>query len=587
MKRTSLTEKMVLYFLALGIGSIVITGMFSFFSARKALLDRTYDQLTSIRLARKTQIENFFSERLRETAYYATSETVIGLVAELSVNRQNESIFSPDSNIGSIPDSTFYSGFVILDLSGKVLFKNDPDSAVNQSQISLTYPSSGNTPKSLFMVDYLKSGDRSIRQLLTVCAVKVREKTTAYLALILKSGKTDDFMLEVGPSNGLGYSGETYLVGPDHLMRSQSRFIRKSIMQTPVSTHLVQKAMAGRSGIAQVKDYRGIEVLSSYGPVYIGGLNWAILAEIDYREATSAIYPIRNSIMFLTLITGIAFFIISYMISRSITRPLKKLKDAAVELGEGRLVSVVKVQADDEIGALTEAFNRMAININEKDEALKAERQIRLRSAIDGQDQERQRLSREMHDGIGQSMIAVRLRLGALENGVPEKVRQELQTIIAMADNLIDEVRAISNALMPPALAEFGLTTAIRNLCNNLMGNFGIETSFEGDIPGQLLGKKARLYIFRIFQEALNNVSKHSGATSLKIESHLRGNVLCFSIIDNGTGMDMSTACNSSGHGLNNIRERASLLRGEAKILSSPGAGTTIQIEIPINKNIV
>jgi len=578
---------MVLYFLALGIGSIVITGIFSFFSARKALLERTYDQLTSIRLARKTQIENFFTERLRETEFYASSDAVIRFVSGLSlINRQDKTSF-PATDFGSFPDSAFYSGYAILDPTGKVLFKNDPDTAIIQLQFIDFHLLTGNGTKRSFMVDYAGAGNRSVRQLLSVSAVDSNGKTSAYLALIVRSGKTNDFMLEVGPANGLGYSGETYLVGPDHLMRSQSRFIPNSIMRTPVTTEPVEKALAGGSGIIQVNDYRGIEVLSSFGPVNIGSLNWAILAEIDYQEATSAILPIRNSIMLLTIITGIAFFIISFMISRSITRPLKKLKDAAVELGEGRTVPVVKIQADDEIGALTDAFNRMAININEKDEALKTERHIRLRSAIDGQDQERQRLSREMHDGIGQSMIAVRLRLGALENRVPEIIRHELQAVIAMADNLIDEVRAISNALMPPALAEFGLTTAIRNLCNNLTGNYGIETTFEGDIPGQLLGKKARLYIFRIFQEALNNVSKHSGATTLKIECHPKGNILFFSITDNGKGMDMNAACSSSGHGLNNIRERASLLKGEATIRSSPGSGTTIQIEIPINKSML
>jgi len=578
---------MVLYFLALGIGSIVTTGMFSFFSARKALLERTYDQLTSIRLARKTQIENFFSERLRETEFYAASDAVIRLVSELSRYNRHEITSFPAPDFGSFPDSAFYSGYAIFDPTGKVLIKNDPDSSVNQLHFIDIQLLIVNGTKKSFIVDYTGSGSSSIGQLLSVSAVEANGITSAYLALIIRSGKTNDFMLEVGPANGLGYSGETYLVGPDQLMRSQSRFIPNSIMRTKVTTQPVEKALAGGSGIIQVNDYRGIEVLSSFGPVNIGGLNWVILAEIDYREATSAIYPIRNSIMFLTIFTGIAFFIISFMISRSITRPLKKLKDAAVELGEGRSVPVVKIQADDEIGALTDAFNRMAININEKDEALKAERHIRLRSAIDGQDQERQRLSREMHDGIGQSMIAVRLRLGALENRVPEIIRHELQTVIAMADNLIDEVRAISNALMPPALAEFGLTAAIRNLCNNLTGNYGIETSFDGDIPGQLMGKKARLYIFRIFQEALNNVSKHSGATTLKIECHSKGNTLCFIITDNGKGMDLNTACSSKGHGLNNIRERASLLKGEATILSSPGSGTTIQIEIPINKSMI
>jgi signal transduction histidine kinase len=583
-KRSSLTEKMILYFLALGIGSIAVTGSFSFFSARKALLERTYDQLTSMRKARQYMVERFFTDRLLETTIYASTDEVIKLAKNHASKKNGNIIDITDVKKSLFPASGYYSGFMIFDTSGKVFF-------IDQYKTSAVFPESKiiirpglKSDKEPFMIDYDTAGTYSANYLLSVCPVTISGDIIAFLAMMIKPGQLDNFMLEVDPGNGLGYSGETYLAGSDYLMRSQSRFIRNSVMKTHVMTTPVSRALKNEQGVTQAYDYRGIAVLSSYGRIKTEGLNWAIVAELDYEEATSSIYSIRNNILLLTVFTAMLFFIITYIISSRITKPIKKLKKAAVELGEGRLSSLVGIESNDEIGELAEAFNSMAVILYEKDEALKAERISRLKSAIDGQDQERQRLSRELHDGIGQSMIAIRLRLAAIENGLPEKLKQNFLSVISLTDSLIDEVRAISNALMPPSLAEFGLMPAIRNLCNNLTETNGIKTVLEGEIPAQLLGRKARLYIFRILQESLNNAAKHAEATLITISAKMENQLLSISITDNGKGFDLQSSCVLKGHGLNNIRERASLLKGEASILSSQDEGTSIIIKIPINK---
>lgn len=585
-KRTLLAEKMILYFLTLGIGSIVLTGIFSFFTARNAILDRTYDQLTSIRLTRQAQIERFFADRLSETAYYASTEETKQLLGKVKLAANHQKTKTQSIYRVSFLSSAYYSGFMLLDKEGRNLYQQITNQSNITDQIPIRHSFHDIQPQA-FIVDYTQEETENEKQLLSAAPIYNDNRIAGYLVLILKPGKINDFMLEVNPANGLGNTGETYLVGPDFLMRSQSRFIEKSIMKTYVKTRPVTEALNNRAGTAQVTDYRGLKVLSSYGLVKTAGLNWVILAEIDYEEATASIYGIRNNIMLLTVFTGIAFFILTYAISRKITKPLIRLKDAAIELGEGRLDTLVGIESNDEIGELTEAFNSMAVSLREKDEALKAERINRLKSAIDGQDMERQRLSRELHDGIGQNLIAIRLRLGALENDIPDKLNQKIQSVITLTDSLIDEVRAISNALMPPALAEFGLTTAIRNLCSNLTETTGITTEFTGEIPGQKLGRKARLYIFRIFQETFNNVAKHSEATHLKIETKTDAHIFIITITDNGKGFNVESPCASGGHGLGNMVERANLLKGQATIQSSPGSGTLIRIEIPLNKSIL
>lgn len=526
---------MILYFLALGIGGIVITGLFSFNAARKALMERSYNQLTSIRLTRKAAIERFFIDRLNETAFLART----------------------GGGIEQLADQGYYEGSL-------------QENEINLSRIT------GKDSDIAFIVDY-SEGD-SARQLLSVCRMKDGD---GLIALIIRQDLIDSMMLEVSPEHGLGYSGETYLVGADYLMRTSSRFIRNSVMKTRVMTIPAQKALTGEEGILLAEDYRKVKVLSSYSSIQVPGLHWSILAEIDYTEATASINTIRNNIILLSLLTALTLFILTYTISRRITRPLVRLKKAASDLGSGGTYAPLPVESLDEMGELTDAFNQMSVNLKMKDEALKAERINRVKSAIDGQDQERQRLSRELHDGIGQGIIGVRLRLAALETEVPDKVREKLRSVIQLNDNLIDEVRATSNALMPPALAEFGLIPAIRSIGHNISDAYGIETRVEGEFPQGLFGRKPVLYIFRIIQEAMNNAAKHSGATVLSVNIKTANEMLLVQITDNGKGFDTGVAC--SGHGLTNMKERVNLLKGSITVDSSP-AGTTIKVEIPVNK---
>ncbi len=386
-----------------------------------------------------------------------------------------------------------------------------------------------------------------------------------------------------GINGGFGHSGETYMVGSDGLMRSQSRFIQSSIMTINVKSDAINSTLGG-TGEAIITDYRGIKVLSSFGKVSIEGLDWTIISEIDYQEAIAPVNAIRNSIMLLTVIAAVIFFIITYLISLKITAPLIRLKNAAVELGEGNYTGQLTDVSNDEIGELTEAFNKMTVKLLEKDAALKTEKYNRLRSTIDGQDLERQRLSRELHDGIGQNLIAIRLKLGAIEDNLSIQENEKIKTAIVMADNLIDEVRAISNALMPPALHEFGLNSAVRQLCNTLNESKGIAIDFQGEISGTNLSRKSRLYIFRVIQEIINNVAKHSEADKFTIFAETKDEALTISISDNGKGFNEGSPCSSSGHGLSNIKERIDLIKGSLTLNSSEGNGTQFKITIPVNK---
>lgn len=525
------------------------------------MLKRTYDQLTSIRLTRELTIERFFADRLNEATFPAIT---VG------------------AKMKWLASSGYYSGYMIFNSAGKAVSGFISDSCINRSVTDLK-PEELTASKEAIILDY-PHNHHHCNYLLTVSPMGSPGRDQEFLVMVIKPDCIDRLMLEVSPDHGLGYSGETYMVGSDYLMRSNSRFIAHSIMNTKVNTESVQQALKGRHGPVLTNDYRGVEVLSSYGRIKVKGLDWVMLAELDYKEVMTPVYALRNNIILLSLITAMAFFILTYTISTRITRQLKRLKNAAVEVGDGRLQPPVPVLSQDETGELTEAFNRMTIRLYEKDEALKAERLNSVKSAIDGQDTERQRLSRELHDGIGQGVIGIRLRLAALENELPEKIKNNFRSIIQITDNLVEEVRTTSNALMPPALAEFGLMPAIRSTCDMMSETYHTRVVLKGEIPAGLLGRTPILYVFRIIQESLNNAARHSGAACIVLNIRLANDSLFIEITDDGKGFDAS-AVQAGQHGLNNIRERVNLLKGKVAISSSVGSGTHILIEIPANLN--
>lgn len=209
------------------------------------------------------------------------------------------------------------------------------------------------------------------------------------LAARLSTRKLDDVMTGGGSwlREGLGESGETYLVGPDLLMRSDSRFqletpdayytqlrelgyspsslerLRSSgttvLLQT-VDTAAARQALAGKVATQQVTDYRGIQVLSSYTPLDLPGLNWVMLSEIDVEEVFRPVRALRLQLAALALLISAAFVLVGYLIARRTTRPLLALTAEVERLGQGERIRAKSARtfrtADDEIARLWQTF---------------------------------------------------------------------------------------------------------------------------------------------------------------------------------------------------------------------------------------
>ncbi|WP_299842854.1 cache domain-containing protein [uncultured Roseovarius sp.] len=206
---------------------------------------------------------------------------------------------------------------------------------------------------------------------------------------------------------------------------------------------------------------------------------------------------------------------------------------------------------------------------------------------FDAQEEERGRVARELHDGISQILVGVRYALDTARRRLASGDMRAADTLDSGIDHLsgaIQEVRRISRDLRPGVLDDLGLGPALKALTEDFGKRTGIETEFDTVVFRNRLDDDAKIALYRVAQEALTNVERHSGATRLSIDlrGHARGATL--RIADNGGGLDQSKTNNtpSSGLGLRNMQERIEQLEGNLRILSSK-TGTVIEATVPLS----
>jgi signal transduction histidine kinase len=202
------------------------------------------------------------------------------------------------------------------------------------------------------------------------------------------------------------------------------------------------------------------------------------------------------------------------------------------------------------------------------------------RQLIESQEAERKRIAAELHDGLGQSLVVIKNRamLGIKKGDDPERVAKELGNISDSAAQALDEVREITNNLRPQLLDRLGLTKALTAMCKKISGVVEVECQVA-DIDG-LFNENEEISLYRIVQESLNNVIKHSSASDATVIVERTADRVVLRIEDNGRGFDPATV--KRGLGLTGLQERAQLLDGTLSIDSKPNDRTKIEVSIPV-----
>jgi two-component system sensor histidine kinase UhpB len=274
------------------------------------------------------------------------------------------------------------------------------------------------------------------------------------------------------------------------------------------------------------------------------------------------------------LVAGVAVLVVANLfLLRRAFAPLQRLTEVMARVDHLRPGLRIPVYGGrgDEIESLTRAFNDML-------DRLEAERRSGWQRAADAQESERTAVARELHDEVGQSLTALKLLIARALRDDGSAGGEALQEARVLTDETINTVREIARRLRPEALDELGLENALAALAtrNALHGGVPIDAAFEPEIPE--LDRDSELAIYRIAQESLTNVLRHSGASAVRMALGITNGRVELLVADDGVGVASAPA----GNGIKGMKERALGLGGRLEVRDRRAGGTVVCLTLPV-----
>ena len=345
-------------------------------------------------------------------------------------------------------------------------------------------------------------------------------------------------------------------------LSAQDQANLRRILSNPSGTTSTVSAEAGDTLVA-------ITPIVGINGTMRGALAMKILRPDIFQLAKGLLQFIIFSVIVVTTLAAIVGLIFGSLNAKGLTRRLKSLSTAANRWSEGDFSAFTHDTSQDEVGQLAQQLNSMA-------EQLQQLLQTRQKLATL---EERNRLARDLHDSVKQQIFAISMQIAAVkvllkkDADAAEARLNEAEKLVRQAQQ---ELTSLIRELRPTALEGKGLAAALRELATEWTQQTGIVANLRADAEGtQTLPLSIEEALFRIAQEALANVARHSKATLVQMQLVIADETVTLSITDNGQGFE-TTSKGGMGVGLLSMRERMKALGGDARIESAPGKGTTI-----------
>ena len=216
------------------------------------------------------------------------------------------------------------------------------------------------------------------------------------------------------------------------------------------------------------------------------------------------------------------------------------------------------------------------------------ERQLQLSGMlINAQERERSRLASELHDDFSQRLALLALGLETAAEAIeisPQEAQRQLHELLNAASEMGADLHTLSHRLHSSTLESLGLVAAVTAFCKEFGAQHGVKINFTSDGAPRSVEGDTGLCVFRIVQESLRNVKKHSGASDARVDLGVSGNKLTLAVEDLGCGFDLAQLHTKEGLGIRSMEERARVLGGEFKIHSAPGKGTAVKVWVPLRR---
>jgi signal transduction histidine kinase len=359
---------------------------------------------------------------------------------------------------------------------------------------------------------------------------------------------------------------------------------------------------------------------------------WGVLIRESEAEALAPAQRLKERAIWLGIGAFAVALLFAWATVRSITRPVAVLTAAAQRIASGDLSGRVPVLGGDEIGHLATTFEIMRIKLNDSLETIQAwsrelEARVRertremevsrdslraiaeenatlyeelkrkeaarshlLKKVIGAQEDERRRIARELHDETSQSLTALAVGLetaGLTSESGQAKLQEKLASLKELAVETLERVHDLIYDLRPSVLDDLGLVAGLRWYAESRLQTAGVRVRLQVKGSERRLPAEAETALFRIGQEAVNNVARHARASSVLLAVTFEDSRITLDVNDDGEGFNVvaasETTARQSGWGLMGMEERATLLGGTIEIASKPGSGTRVRAIIPVD----
>jgi len=561
----TIRNRLLLYFVCVVTLTAVAVSATSVVIASRAAHDRVVGQLKSVATLKEQQVDSWIGQLRLNLDIVLSDEGVVDDLRTLAAAPQGSARYEAASR-SVLRRFTWVSSRVGL---FEELFFMGPRGQV------LVSTDKGHERQQLGMNDYFTKGlmspfiqqpsySLSLEKMTVVASRPVANGGTS-VGVLAGLANLDSLNAVMIGRAGLGQTGETYLVGSNHRLLTALRRPGHSIPSTYVRTRGADAAIdGGLSGNATYAGYAGEKVIGVYR--WIPRLQVALLAEQGESEALRATRFALWTTSSIAVLAALLAIGIGFALIHSIVRPLSELGDTAGRIADGELDLTAPVKRDDEIGKLATSFNRMTGRLNE----LAASK-------------ERQRLARDLHDAVSQTLFSVSLIaevLPRIYEKDPTAGRERLEELRQLTRGALAEMRMLLLELRPASLAETSLTDLLKQLSEAVIGRARIPIDVDLDQTAQA-SSEITVALYRIAQEALNNVVKHAGASHARVilrASHPDGGeALTMVVEDDGCGFDADDV-RSGRLGLGIMAERAESIGADLSIESPPGGGTRVTV---------
>jgi HAMP domain-containing protein len=347
--------------------SIIITGTISYFVAKQSIEERVKEQLASVSILKSNQFDGYIVRRVADLEGIAQEKQIVALFLKIEnqeLNQENNSGNMKQLLEERLTHKKDFFEFFIINLDGKVRLSTNEE---QEKKFKSNEPYFSNGKKGSFIQYFYY--DMSLQKPAMTISTPIKDSKGNLIGILagrIDLGKISEFMIE---RSGLGETGETYLVNKFNMVVSDIMGKEGASLSMLINTEGVKNCLKGNTGFSYYSNYQKTSVLGYY--VWLPKSEICLLTEINQAEALLPVRRLGIIIIFVGFAIIPVIIFLGMFLSRTITDPLLKLRNATIEIGKGKLETQIIVKTNDEIGDLAGAFNLMSQELNKSDTQLK------------------------------------------------------------------------------------------------------------------------------------------------------------------------------------------------------------------------